>query len=79
MKKIINDSTIGRLCINVIYKKNTVHIEMDKEACKFLIAELTEFLNEPGTGFVDYDPDTGYDCGVLTKNSLGLMLSLRDH
>lgn len=67
----------GRINIEYLEMKKTVRLELDIEACKFLISELQEMLSEENS-FVDYDPETGYDCGVLSKNSLGLMIEVRE-
>ena len=77
MKKSVNNQIKGRLLIQFLDNKKTVRIEMDKEAAKFLVEELTEMINDQESFFVDYDPETGYSVGILTKNSLGLMLEMR--
>lgn len=76
-KKINYDSNEGRINIQFLEKKKTIYLELDKIGCEFLINELTDLLNGEGD-FVDYDPSTGYDCGLLTKDSLGLMIVRKD-
>ena len=52
--------------------KKSVQIEVDKKGCEFLIEELTDLLNN-NKNIVEYDSDTGYNCGILTKESLGVI------
>lgn len=74
----INESLEGRIQIEYL-DKNTVQIELDDEGCKFMIEVFTEFLNNPKMHHVNYDSDTGYSCGFMTKNSLGLIINHRNH
>lgn len=75
-KNIIDDARNGRIHIEYL-DKHTVQVELDDDGCKFLIEVLTEFLNDPKMHHVNYDSDTGYSCGFMTKNSLGLIINHR--
>ena len=67
----------GRIFINLTPNKKSVQIEVDKKGCEFLIEELTDLLNN-NKNIVEYDSDTGYNCGILTKESLGIIINWRE-
>ena len=75
-KKVDNRALEGRILIEYL-DKHRVQIELDDAGCKFLIEVLTEFLNDPEMHHADYDADTGYSCGFMAKNSLGLIINHR--
>lgn len=56
---------------------NSICIGLNEEGCKFLIAELQELIDNKSYIF-DYDCGTGYDCGILSKDSLGLIIVRKD-
>lgn len=66
----------GRITVQYLEKKKSVYIHMDMEACSYLLGELKEILTDREDCFLDYDSATGYDCGVLAKNSLGIALEV---
>ena len=66
----------GRIAVKYLEKKKSVYICMDMEACSYLFEELKEILANKEYCFLDYDTATGYDCGILTKNSLGIALEV---
>ena len=67
----------GRLKIECI-NKHTVQIELDNLSIDFLVETLLELKNEPGVHHFNFDSDTGYSCGFMTKDSLDLILNNRD-
>ena len=67
----------GRLKIECI-DKYTVQIEVDNKSIDFLIETLLELKREPGLHHLNFDSDTGYSCGFMTKDSLNLILNNRD-
>ncbi len=75
-KKIVDDSMDGKIKIEFLSNKKTMRIELDKTGCEFLIETLKDLLTGDGYPFIDYDPGTGYDCGILRKDSLGLMIEI---
>lgn len=58
--------------------KYTIQIELDNKSIDFLIESLTELKKEPGLHHLNYDSDTGFSNGFITKNSLNLILNNRD-
>lgn len=73
-----NDNSInGRLKIECINNK-TIQIELDNSSIDFLVETLLELKNEPGVHHFNFDSDTGYSCGFMTKDSLNLILNNRD-
>lgn len=76
MKKS-NESIEGRIKIDYL-DKNSVQIELDDDGCRFFIEVFNEFLNNPTLHHVNYDSDTGYSCGFMTKDSLNLIINHRN-
>ncbi len=73
-KKIHSESS----WITVTHLKNdSVVLAVDEDGCKYLIEELQYLLANKDYVF-DYDQSTGYDCGILSKNSLGLIIVRKD-
>lgn len=56
---------------------NSIEIALSEEGCRFLIDELQELIKNREY-IMDYDSNTGYDCGILSKNSFGLVLVRKD-
>lgn len=77
MKKIVDQTNKGKLEISFLKQKNAVLIQTDKLGCAYLIEELTSYLEDNEDVFIDYDSGTGYDCGILTKDSLGIMFCVK--
>lgn len=77
MKKEMNNCLEGRIHIECV-DKYTVQIELDNKSIDFLIESLTELKNEVGLHHLNYDSDTGFSNGFMTKNSLNLILNNRD-
>ena len=71
---IISSSKNNITCIN----KHTVQIELDNLSIDFLVETLLELKNEPGVHHFNFDSDTGYSCGFMTKDSVDLILNNRD-
>lgn len=67
----------GRLKVECI-DKYTIQIEMDDKSIDFLIETLLELKKEPGLHHLNFDSDTGYSCGFMTRDSLNLILNNRD-
>lgn len=67
----------GRMKIETI-DKYSVQIELDNKSIDFLIETLTDLKNEPGVHHLNYDSDTGYSKGFMTRDSLNLILNNRD-
>lgn len=67
----------GRFKIECI-DKYTIQIEMDNKSIDFLIETLLELKNESGLHHLNFDSDTGYSCGFMTRDSLNLILNNRD-
>lgn len=67
----------GRLKIECI-DKYTIQIELDNKSIDFLIETLLELKKEPGLHHLNFDSDTGYSCGFMTRDSLNLILNNRD-
>ena len=67
----------GRLKVECI-DKYTIQIEMDNKSIDFLIETLLELKKEPGLHHFNFDSDTGYACGFMTRDSLNLILNNRD-
>ncbi len=73
-----NETLKGRINIEYL-DKYTVQMEVDNAACQWLIEVLTDLMSDdPDVHHVNYDAGTGYDLGVMTKNSLGLIINNRD-
>lgn len=77
MKKIENNSLSGRLKIECI-DKYTVQIEVDGKSIDFLIETLLELKETPGLHHLNFDSDTGFSHGYMTRDSLNLILNNRD-
>ena len=77
MKTKNENSIRGRLKIECI-NKQTVQIELDNLSIDFLVETLLELKNEPGVHHFNFDSDTGYSCGFMTRDSLDLILNNRD-
>ena len=77
MKNQTTNSIEGRMKIECI-NKYTIQIELDNKCIDFLIETLTELKNVPGLHHFNFDSDTGYACGFMTKDSLDLILNNRD-
>lgn len=71
-----NDN-FGRMKIEYL-DKYSVSFELDNKSIDFLIDILNDLKNEPGCHHLNYDSSTGYDLGVMTKDSLNLILNNRD-
>ena len=67
----------GRMKIETV-DKYTVQIKLDNKSIDFLIGALTDLKNEPGTHHFNFDSDTGYSKGFMTRDSLNLILNNRD-
>ena len=76
MKKDVNLIS-GRLKIECI-NKHTVQIELDNRSIDFLIETLLELKNDSEIHHLNFDSDTGYSCGFMTRDSLDLILNNRD-
>ena len=64
----------GRIKIQLTGKRDEyVYFELDEIGCQFLIDELNALLNHKKQ-CVEYDPSTGYDCGILTEDSPGFVI-----
>lgn len=72
LKKTTKYNDEGRIAISLSRDKKMVQIELDYESCTFLIEELNDILHG---GIIEYDSDSGYSCGLLKKNSLGIIVS----
>lgn len=77
MKKQINESNEGRILITLTPNQKSIQIDLDEIGCEFLIEELTNLLQKT-KNIIDYDANTGYACGLMTKNSLGIIITRRD-
>lgn len=60
-----------------ILNDGSIELALNEEGCKFLIEELQELLQNKSY-VCHYDSGTGYDCGVLSKNSLGIAIVRKD-
>lgn len=67
----------GRFKVECI-DKYTIQIEMDNKSIDFLIETFLELKKEPGLHHLNFDSDTGYSCGFMTRDSLNLILNNRD-
>ena len=67
----------GRMKIETV-DKYTVQIELDNKSRDFLIGALTDLKSEPGAHHFNFDSDTGYSKGFMTRDSLNLILNNRD-
>ena len=67
----------GRLKIECI-NKHTVQIELDNLSIDFLVETLLELKNKPELHHLNFDSDTGYSCGFMTRDSLDLILNNKD-
>ncbi|MCI8612635.1 MAG: hypothetical protein HFE48_02910 [Clostridia bacterium] len=67
----------GRMLIELTPNNKSVYIELDKESCEFLIEELKNMLDKKEK-FIEYDSETGYDCEILQKGSLGFIIHMSD-
>lgn len=56
---------------------NSIQIALNKEGCEFLKNALDDLIKNK-TYVFDYDNETGYDCGILSKNSLGIIIVRKD-
>lgn len=72
-----NKSTAGRLKIECI-NKYTIQMELDNKSIDFLIEILLDLKNDPNLHHLNYDSDTGYSIGFMTRDSLNLILNNRD-
>lgn len=77
MKNKDEHSIKGRFRIECI-NKHTVQVELDNLSIDFLVETLLELKNEQGVHHFNFDSDTGYSCGFMTRDSLGLILNNRD-
>lgn len=77
MKKQTTYSIEGRMKIECI-NKHTIQIELDNKSIDFLIETLTELKNTPRLHHFNFDSDTGYSCGFMTRDSFDLILNNRD-
>lgn len=67
----------GRMKIEYL-NKNTVQIELDNKSIDFLIETLLELKNEKGLHHINFDSDTGYTNGFMTKDSIDIIINNRD-
>ncbi|MCQ2086876.1 MAG: hypothetical protein MJZ37_02205 [Bacilli bacterium] len=76
---IIKNKTnnFGRMKIEYL-NKNTVQIELDNKSIDFLIETLLELKNEKGLHHINFDSDTGYTNGFMTKDSIDIIINNRD-
>lgn len=76
MKKKIIIKDEGIISISKT-KNDSIQIAVNAEGCEFLKSVLDDLL-EDKTYVFDYDSGTGYDCGILSKNSLGIIIVRKD-
>ena len=77
MKTESIESLVGRIKIECV-DKYTVQIEVDNKSIDFLIETLLKLKTEPGLHHFNFDSNTGYSCGFMTKDSLNLIFNNRD-
>ena len=76
MKKLLNEDSQGLINVQILQKGDSVSIDLDKDACQFLIDELNKMLKDKTYTF-EYDSGTGKDCKILTNDSKGLFITRR--
>lgn len=77
MKKNLKINNKGLIDVQILQKESSVSIDLDKEACQFLIDELTKLLQDQNYT-IEYDSGTGRDCKILTYISKELYITRRN-
>lgn len=72
-----DSSIVGRMKIDYL-DKFTVQIELDNKSIDFLIQTLQDLKDENGIHHLNFDSNTGYSNGFMTKDSINLILNNRD-
>ena len=77
--KLKNEGEKKGIIISLLESDN-IQIDMDKQGCMDLIEILQDLLNTPECTIVQYDNESGWGVasGILNKNSLGLICSIRN-
>lgn len=77
MKKIENEeSKFGRMKI-IYLNKYIVQIKLDNKSIDFLIDVLQKLKNKEEIHHFNFDSDTGYSMGFMTRNTIDLILNNR--
>lgn len=68
------------IMVRILSGGKNIQIDMDKKGCENLLEIVNMLLVDPNCSIIEYDKDSGYgyDSGVLSKNSTGIIFSRRD-